>query len=147
MLRRADFLQGWQFLVGSPLSGMNRAQLPPDVVQFLLDKVDSVPQLEALLLLHAFPETIWSRSTIGERLYVSERDVVVILAKLTRSNLLLELGDGTFRFNLQSSDAGVVRTLSEHYQKHLAAIARIIHEKPAPALREFAQAFNVTKGE
>jgi hypothetical protein len=126
---------------------MDSTPLPSDVVQFLHDRIDTVPELEALLLMHGDPGTAWGSETLSRRLYVSVRESSLILAKLARLGLIVAAEGSACRFDPASPDAPVVQRLAESYQKQLSAIARIIHEKPALGLREFAQAFTVKRRE
>jgi len=126
---------------------MDPTALPPDVVHFLHARIDSVPELEALLLMHGDPLAAWDSGGLSERLYISVRESALILAKLARLGLVSAGEGGAFSFDRASSDAAVVERLAQSYQKHLSMIARIIHEKPALGLREFAQAFTVKQRE
>ncbi|HZP12899.1 MAG TPA: hypothetical protein VFB36_10810 [Nevskiaceae bacterium] len=121
--------------------------MPPDLVQFLHARIDSVPELEALLLMHGNPAVAWDSGALAERLYVSVRESALILAKLARLGLVTAAEGHAFRFDRASGDAATVERLAQSYQKHLSMIARIIHDKPALGLREFAQAFTVKRRE
>ena len=126
---------------------MDPTALPPDVVQFLHARIDTVPELEALLLMHGDPSGAWDSGGLSGRLYVSVRESTSILAKLARLGLVTASEGGAFRFDPASPDCAVVDRLAQSYQKHLSLIARVIHEKPALGLREFAQAFTVKRQE
>src|SRR3970040_1124007 len=52
-----------QFTMAEPL-------IPDEVARFVLDKIDSVAQLEALLLLRNNRETDWSVGALAARLYL-----------------------------------------------------------------------------
>jgi hypothetical protein len=46
--------------------------IPDDLREFILGHIDSIAQLEALLLLRRNPGTTWNASSVAQRLYVSE---------------------------------------------------------------------------
>jgi hypothetical protein len=121
---------------------MDADELPPDVARFILEKIDTVPELEALLLLkHTSPQG-WRAGALASRLYVPPREAIAVLAKLARLGLAAAGGED-FRFNLASPDAPLLERLAVSYRTQLTAIARLIHAKPSSALREFARAFDV----
>lgn len=126
---------------------MNPTRLPPEVAKFLYHSVDTVPELEALLIFQHDAGVALRADELSQRLYIPVRESATIAAKLLRLGLLVPAESDAFRFNSQSGDASVVQRLSELYQKHLSMIARLIHEKPSLGLREFAQAFSVKKKE
>ena len=47
--------------------------LPDEITAFLLTHIDSIAQLEALLLLRASPRLEWSAETVAKRLYIPPR--------------------------------------------------------------------------
>jgi hypothetical protein len=46
---------------------MTNTELPGPVKQFLLDHIDSIPELEALLLARSEPGTHWQAATLADR--------------------------------------------------------------------------------
>jgi hypothetical protein len=50
---------------------MGEVLIPDDVRAFLLQHLDAIAQLEALLLLRADPTCAWSAETIAKRLYIT----------------------------------------------------------------------------
>jgi hypothetical protein len=57
--------------------------LPPDIAQFVVDTVDSVAELEALLLLRSHAERKWTPQEVSGRLYLSDEDAFEILVALS----------------------------------------------------------------
>ena len=45
--------------------------IPDDVKQFIIEKIDSVAELEGLLLMSRNPETDWSVEALAQRLYTN----------------------------------------------------------------------------
>ncbi|MGH9737437.1 MAG: hypothetical protein ACRD4X_02485, partial [Candidatus Acidiferrales bacterium] len=69
------------------------------VIQFILDQIESVPQLEALLLLSDTRPRKWTIDELSKRLYVKRETVRVILDDLLRKKLLsLDSADSTYYY-------------------------------------------------
>ncbi len=68
---------------------MTRDFIPDDITQFIIEKIDSVAELEALLLLHSTPEEKWSVSALSGRLYINEKETAEVLAHLRMHGLPL----------------------------------------------------------
>jgi Mn-dependent DtxR family transcriptional regulator len=111
-----------------------------DIRDFLLAHIDSIAQLEALLLLRANPSEPWDAARAARRLYVSERESHEALARLYADGLLSQ-SEGGFRYTgVAAETARMVDRLAEAYAAHLIPITNIIHQKPG-RIREFADAF------
>jgi 23S rRNA C2498 (ribose-2'-O)-methylase RlmM len=118
--------------------------IPAELRQFLVGNIDSIAQLEALLLLRAAPGTLWTAQEAAKRLYITEQDAAAILTQMAAQGLLTREADG-FRFAPQSDDLSrMVDLLAEHYRRHLIAITNLIHAKPR-RIRQFADAFKLKK--
>ncbi len=49
--------------------------VPPEVQRFVLDRIESIAQLEAILMMRNAPDTWWPLSTMAERLYIADTDL------------------------------------------------------------------------
>jgi hypothetical protein len=115
-----------------------------DLRDFILRHLDSIAQLEALLLLRRNPNETWTAGTAAKRLYVSESEAANVLEHLC-SNGLLSVSDDRFRFDCQNDDEReMVERLAESYARHLIPVTNLIHTKPR-RLREFSDAFKIRK--
>src|SRR5262249_54429198 len=111
---------------------------------FILRHIDSVAQLEALLLLRANPKQDWDVKQTAARLYAGEREVAELLARLCADGLLRCNGD-LYRYGCQTPEQGaMVDDLAATYSRHLIPVTAIIHAKPR-RIREFADAFKFRK--
>jgi len=52
---------------------MTTPEIPARVLQFLAERIDTVPQLEALLLLWENPQRQWSEEELAARIYVTDK--------------------------------------------------------------------------
>lgn len=118
--------------------------LPEDVAAFLMRHIDSVPQLEGLLLLWESAGRPWSGEELAARLYLRGETLQPLLAGLVRSRLIEPTGDG-FVFPAGSSNAALVSRVAAAYRANLIQAAGLIHSKASSAVREFAQAFRIKK--
>ena len=59
---------------------MTEEGVPPQIRDFLNGCIDSVAELEALLLLREAPEQDWAITTLARRLYVGDTEAATILA-------------------------------------------------------------------
>jgi hypothetical protein len=123
---------------------MSHPGVPPaELMDFLHRYLNSVAELEGLLLAHGDPAVSWTAATLAGRLYVSERAALDVLGSLHRQVLLARDGDA-FRF--EPSNAALrqeVDRLAVWYARALIEITRVIHGKPGAAVRGFADAFRL----
>jgi len=118
--------------------------LPPELVEFLENHIDSITQLEALLLLRSTPRQAWDLPGIAKRLYVDESQVLRELEHLIARGLV-ERDDNRYVFEPKSEDLSrSVALLSDFYRAYLIPITNIIHAKPG-RIRQFADAFRLKK--
>jgi hypothetical protein len=123
---------------------MSDLHLPAELLEFLAMHVDSVAQLEALLLLRQQPSLRWDAKNVASRLYIGEQDALEVLDHLATHGCLVR-EPGAFRFEPQSKElAQTVELLSEYYRTHLIPITNFIHAKPR-RIRQFADAFKLKK--
>jgi hypothetical protein len=114
-----------------------------DIKEFILAHIDSIAQLEALLLLRADPDKLWDAATTARRLYIGEREGREILARLGAEGLISRERDG-YRYAPVADKAALVDRLGEAYARHLIPITNIIHQRPG-RIREFADAFKLKR--
>jgi hypothetical protein len=126
---------------------MTEPVIPQQVLQFIAQQIDTVPQLECLLLLHQHDNRSWLPDEVAARIYISRETAQGILESLVRRRLLSADGEPP-RYRFTSSEAGshaLVGEVSSTYQRHLVPIATFIHSKASPSVREFAKAFDLKK--
>ncbi len=119
-------------------------QLPAELREFLARHIDSIAQLEGLLLLRSGPDQVWDPQAAAKRLYISEQEAVETLAHLAAHGFLAHDTSG-YKFGPQSDELlRTVELLAEHYRRHLIPITNLIHAKPR-RIRQFADAFKLKK--
>lgn len=122
--------------------------IPQHVLQFIAEKVDTVPQLETLLLLREDDTRCWSEDEIAARVYVTRETARSILRTLQRHQLILAEGDPE-RYCYgprQDGSRELICEVAAAYRRHLVSIATFIHSKASASVLEFARAFDLKKG-
>jgi hypothetical protein len=123
-------------------------EIPARVLQFLAERIDTVPQLEALLLLWESAQRQWSEDEVAARIYVGRPVAVTILQALQRQQLVTAEPGATprYRYNPQWDPSGeVMPEVAAAYRRHLVQLATFIHSRASTAVREFARAFDLKK--
>jgi DNA-binding transcriptional regulator LsrR (DeoR family) len=121
--------------------------IPEHVLRFLIDRIDSVPHLEALLLLWQNPEQDWSPEQVATRLYVSRETAAQLLEDLYRHGVVkATAAPALYRYAADWADGPrLMPELAATYSRHLVRVAQLIHSKASPGVREFARAFQLKK--
>jgi hypothetical protein len=118
---------------------------PEAVRRLILEAIDSVAELEAVLLLRTHPDRSWTSEEAGQRLYVSDFVAAHVLAQLAARGFLVA-EDRRYRYRPASSDLDqAVTALASAYASDLIGVTRLIHAKPAASVLQFAEAFRVRK--
>jgi hypothetical protein len=117
------------------------------VDQFVLDEIDSVPHLEALLLLWSHQPKEWSSGEMGKSLYVDAAFAERVLKDLAQRKLAVgQTEPDRYSYNAGSEERNkLVGSLDAIYRREIVRISRMIHAKGSLAVREFAKAFRFTK--
>jgi predicted transcriptional regulator len=116
------------------------------VIQFILDEIESVPHLEALLLIRDSRPRKWTVEDLSKRLYISREGVRILLDDLIRRKLLLlDSPSSTYYYAASEEHDRVIQKLDEIYRRQVVRVTQIIHSKPSAAVRDFARAFRFTK--
>lgn len=125
--------------------------VPFEVQQFVLERIGSIAQLEALIMMRNAPDTWWPSSSMAERLYVSEPVCRTELEALKQQGLLVMRQDEANLWFRYAPTGGELREFVDrlvyYYSKHLVPISNLIHSKPRTRLHEFSEAFSLKKKE
>lgn len=116
------------------------------VIQFIVDEIESVPHLEALLLIRNSRPRKWAVEDLSKRLYISRDAVRVLLDDLIRRRLaLFDSASSTYYYAAPEERDEVIGLLDEIYRRQVVRVSQLIHSKPSAAVRDFARAFRFTK--
>lgn len=90
--------------------------IPDDIFESLRDRVGSVEQLEAVLLLRSEPNRGWSFAEVSARLSIPDHDLERGLRDLATVGLLGCRGRGRRVWKYEPEDPAIAR--SRHSQRH-----------------------------
>jgi predicted transcriptional regulator len=127
---------------------MSNAASRLQVDRFILAQIDSVPHLEALLLLFKSRPRTWSIDEMANSLYVHDEVASKILDGLLQRNLIAATRDATEACFYIPENATISRLLEDVdviYRKEVVRISSLIHSKGSAGLRDFARAFRIRK--
>lgn len=119
-----------------------------DAYRFIREHIESVPHLEALMLLWNSRPVLWSCEELASRLYVVPTRVEWLLEDLLRLRLVGRTGESPKRYSYASRDEQqnhMMALVDTAYRRDVIGISRMIHSRESPAIREFARAFRFKK--
>lgn len=117
-----------------------------DVYNFVLENIDSVPHLEALVLLWNSRPVWWISEEMASRLYVPPQKASQILRDLVRLQMVAQSEDTPpkYSYSAKSKEQNeLMYALDDTYRKEMVRISTMIHSKTSSGVREFARAFQL----
>lgn len=116
-------------------------------MQFILDHLETVPHLEAVLLIWQNQSTAWTPDVLSQRIYVSPAIGRAVLDDLTRVGMLRRGEDTSpvYSYAADWDSRGILPRLAELYRRQLVQVTKLIHSKGSSSVREFARAFQIKK--
>lgn len=127
---------------------MSASGLPEDVRRFIIDSVDSVEQLEILLLLHQHRDRAWDAEAVARELRVSPLSAGERLRELAADGLLEKRGGKPAEYRYAPASPKLdeaVRGLVTAYAERRVTVINLIFSKPVDRIRTFADAFRFRK--
>ncbi len=121
---------------------------PENVRQFIADYIDSVAELEVLLLLKGTSERSWSADDVGVSLCTSGEMAGTQLADLSARGLLHTQAEipPRYQYGPRTKElAHLVSMLDEIYQQRRVSVITMIYSKPVDKVRTFADSFRLRK--
>jgi hypothetical protein len=119
--------------------------VPAPVRRFIAGHIESVGQLEVLLLLRAAADKQWTTDEVARAVVTQPASAAGWLEQL-RADGLLELSAERYRYD--PPDGNVERAvdeLAESYAKYRVAVIGLIFSKPSEHVREFPEAFRLRR--
>jgi hypothetical protein len=128
--------------------GLMRDDFPPGLKQFIDQHIESVPQLEALLLLRQQPQRQWLATAIAKQLYIPEEAAAALLADFVRRDFaILAAGEEAgYSYRARSDETDrLIDALASAYRDRRVAVISLIYSKPINKVQTFADAFRFGK--
>ncbi len=116
--------------------------------RFILDEIETVPHLEALLLLFSRRPSCCTAEEMAGLLYVQTEVASRILEGLRMRQLVATSGEAPIRYQyaVSSQDRDqLIEDVEALYRRELVRIASMIHSKASPGVLDFARAFRFKK--
>ena len=123
---------------------MSQIPVPQDLRRFILTTVESVPYLEAMLLLRRESELPWDTRRLADRLFIGEKKAEGLLQALLAVGLLVlaEEPKSAYRYRPAAPElAAMVDRLAEFYASSLVEVTNLIHVTHDRSAEKFADAF------
>jgi hypothetical protein len=122
-------------------------EVPTRVLRFVEENIDTVPQLETLLMMSEARDRSWLIADVASRNYITEQRAEDTLNALQRRGLVSsEASPPRFQFNPATDETrALIVDLARCYQTNLSRITTLIHSKPSASIQEFARAFDLKK--
>jgi hypothetical protein len=119
--------------------------IPAHIQRFILTSIDSVPHLEAILLLRNSPVPC-TAAGVARTLYISETRAGEILAELCNAGFALRGEGDAYRYEPVSPELrGTLDELSEIYPRQIVRVSQLIHAKIDKQAQTFGDAFKWKK--
>lgn len=122
--------------------------IPPHIRRFLLTSIDSIPHLEALLLIRQNPDLNWDAALLANSLYIQPKAANDLLLKMAAAGFLNVKSEGSgdiYTYNYPPLEKRqMLEELAALYSKYLVLITNFIHNKSSKA-QQFADAFKFKK--
>jgi hypothetical protein len=122
-------------------------EFPADIELFIQQHIDSLAQLETLLMLHADSAREWEPADVAKALYTSPEVCAALLADLARRGFLQSSAQ-PLRYRYQPTDSNLDRLIGELnllYQERRVAVITLIYSKPVSNVQTFADSFRLRR--
>jgi hypothetical protein len=121
---------------------------PAEIEQFIGQHIESLAQLEMLLLLRTESTRSWSCFDLARQLYITPDVCTTIIADLERRGFVLRDAADSSLARYRSGGASVdqlIDQLAALYQQRRVAVITLIYSKPVKKVQTFADAFRLRR--
>jgi hypothetical protein len=102
-------------------------QVPEHIRRFVLRRIATVAELEALLLVRSAPERAWYARDVADRLYIGEPHARAVLEALRGHELAARRGEAFVYQPASEALRDEVEALAATYPRLLIPITELIH--------------------
>ncbi len=115
--------------------------------RLIAEHIDSVEQLEILLLLYQHPERSWSEESVARELRISPMSAGDRLKDMARAAILSKVQgtEGEYRYTPDAQMGEAVAGLAAAYSERRVTVINLIFSKPVDKIRTFADAFRLRR--
>ena len=127
--------------------GVPESEVPFELRQLIAQRLESMEQVEVLVLLARTEPRAWSSADVAAELRWPQRIATSCLEELTRGALLRRVGSGagggTYEYAPTPEDRESVASLMRLYDTRPLMLGRLIYDRPPNVARSFADAFRI----
>jgi hypothetical protein len=120
-----------------------------EVRRFIHDNINSVEQLEVLLLLRSERSKQWCATEVSRRLFTVPASAAMRLDDLHQRSLLQKIeGEGEPLYSYQPQDARLddtIAKLDQVYRERKDAVIQAIFSRPPDRIQTFSDAFRIRR--
>lgn len=126
---------------------MTSEDFPADLSQYITERISSVAQLEALLLLRSDPEKTWTAPEVEASLRTTPEMAAEQLAILQSEGIVIQPDSNVAEFRYSPTDKlrDLIDRLAAIYEERRVTVITMIYSKPVDKVRTFADAFRLRK--
>jgi hypothetical protein len=119
--------------------------VPAEVRRFIAAEIESVEQLEVLLLLRGAPDKGWTAKEVARALVSQPESAADWLDRMEGRGLLHRDGDSYRYAPADPEVAESIDGLAESYARYRVAVIGLIFSKPSERVTFFADAFRIRR--
>ncbi|NDF12352.1 MAG: hypothetical protein EB060_06030 [Proteobacteria bacterium] len=122
--------------------------IPEDISEFILQHIDSIAELEGLLIFHLDPQKNWTAEALAGELYIDKSQAETLLRRLVERGFITERTTTVTTYQYQHVSENLTSTVTrvaDIYRQFLVPITHLIHSKPKSKVQQFADAFKIRK--
>jgi hypothetical protein len=119
--------------------------VPAEVQRFIAAEIQSVGQLEVLLLLRGAADKNWTSDEVARALVMQRPSVEAWLDTMAVRGLLAATDDA-YRFAPPSGEVErTIDELAESYARYRVAVIGVIFSRPSEGVTRFSEAFRIRR--
>lgn len=127
---------------------MSEPHLPDVVQELILERIESVAQLEALLLMRRTADQVWTVQELAGQLYIPPQDASLAMGALIERGFCQKKGDAALYQPESPELEAAVALLADTYREKLIPVTKLIHQRAKkPGVQQFADVFRIRKEE
>ena len=126
---------------------MSSGEITTDIERFIHDNINSVEQLDVLLLLFSPPQKEWSAVEVSQKLYRQPDSVAMRLEDLRDRGVLSVRQEAQllYQYAPNGRQDAIMRGLERAYTVRKDAVIGLIFTRPSDTLRVFSDAFRIRR--
>jgi hypothetical protein len=120
--------------------------LPDEVRSLIARHLESMDQVDALLVLHQTPDRGWTAAEVADKLRVEPKGIVRALEHLDAAGLIARDAARAHAYRYAPDTTVLARatqSLLDMYNRRPVTLIRAIYDRPPSAVRSFADAFRL----